>query len=86
MVRQKGHIEAQGEPLCCAEEHDTEEGVDEVLWKHKLEGSTDCHRAQRQLLIRKATATACPFNIITVFLESKMLLSASSIFGILPKV
>lgn len=35
MVCQKGHIEAQGQPLCRTEKHDTEERVDEVLWKDK---------------------------------------------------
>lgn len=48
MVCQKGHIEAQGKPLCCTEKHDTEESMDEVLWKHKLEGNTGhYHSAQR---------------------------------------
>lgn len=45
MVCQKGHIEAQGKPLCCTEKHDTEESMDEVLWKHKrIQGITLVYR------------------------------------------
>lgn len=36
MISQQGHIETQCEPLCCTEKHDTEECMDEVLWKYKL--------------------------------------------------
>lgn len=37
MICQKGHIKSQCKPLCCTKKHDTEESMDEVLWKYKLE-------------------------------------------------
>lgn len=37
MICQEGHIETQGKPLCSTKKHDTEESMDEVLWKDKLE-------------------------------------------------
>lgn len=37
MICQERHIETQGKPLCCTKKHDTEESMDEVLWKYKLE-------------------------------------------------
>jgi hypothetical protein len=37
MICQEGHIEAQCKPFCCTKKHDTEESMDEVLWKYKLE-------------------------------------------------
>lgn len=46
MICQKGHIETQCEPLCCTEKHDTEESMDEVLWKNELKGKqSDYHTA-----------------------------------------
>lgn len=35
VVAQQRHVEPQGEPLRCAQEHHTEEDVDEVLWEHQ---------------------------------------------------
>lgn len=37
MISQQRHIETQCKPLCCTEKHNTEECMDEVLWKYKLE-------------------------------------------------
>ena len=45
MVCQKGHIETQCQPLCCTQKHDTEGGVDEVLWEYKrIQGITLVYR------------------------------------------
>lgn len=45
MIRQEGHIETQCKPLCCTKKHDTEESMDEVLWKYKrIQGITLVYR------------------------------------------
>lgn len=60
MICQEGHIETQCKPLCCTKKHDTEESVDEVLWKDKLEERTQAGYgyqntlAVNQLLIWRA--------------------------------
>lgn len=43
MVCQQWHVEAEGEPLCCTEEHHAEEDMDEVLREHKLKRAEEEH-------------------------------------------
>lgn len=40
VIRQQWHIEAQRKPLCCAQKHNAEECMDEVLRKDKLQRKT----------------------------------------------